>query len=304
MKIKNVIIISDWDTHYEFTTYVFKKYFEFETVLGENITRFYPSDHQPIDGKLVNKPPFPKARVEPILLNDLNKDTMVILRIRENHYLYNTTISSSNLSKEVIYDVKNNNLRYLFFNFGESAITIKSKIAEDEIGLLKYFAVNLEDNLIRETILGLLNLPKVPKDTVKRLRMERADNFIVYEGDVFAIKYNGGKTIRILNDAPVRDIVYLIHHKVTTSNVAELWGRLRNRQYNNDTAATNNFQKSRSRFLESIRIIENKANIPTAQRISWFVEKFININSGDCSISYEAPEEIRWELDLPDNLHD
>lgn len=289
---------------YEIRTYQLNKFLEFETVLGENIRRFTPSDDNSDAGQLLRKPLFPKARVQPIILTDLKKDTMVILALRENHYLINTTFSTADLSKEVLYDPQKNNLNYLFFNHTLQSLTIKPRIEEDKIGALKYLGENLEDNLIRETILGFINLPKVPKDTVKRLRLERAENTIIYEGDTYAIKYRSRQPLR-LNDQPsVRDLVYIIKEKVNTKNIAELWCFLRGKSViiENDDALSNIIRNT-DRLLTKIKKIEDKLNIAKAERFSTFVKNYINFDPVAISISYEAPEEIRWEIDIPDNLH-
>lgn len=289
---------------YEIRIYRLKKILEFKTVIGENIRRFTTKDH-PSDASLFKKSLFPKGRVQPITLDDLNRDTIVIIALRKNHYLINTTLSTEDLTKEVWCDTEKSNLNYIFYNFTLHSFTIRPRIAEDKIGLLEYFSEHLEDNLIRETILSFLNLPKSPNDLLKKLLLERADNSIKYEGDTFAIKYRGKQTIRLKNHTSVRDIVYIIKNKVNTKNIAELFNISRKKkvEIENDDAL-DDIIRSTNRLLEKIRDIESKLNIPKVERFSTFVKNYINLDAVATSISYEAPDEIHWEIDVPEKLTD
>jgi hypothetical protein len=305
MKTNKVIRIEDQYTIHYIITYTSKKLIELDELLGDVKTFLDVDLFKSGPEYCFKKSLFPKSRVQPINLDNITKNTVVILGLRPKHYLINTTLSPDNFLKDVIYDTNRDKINYIFHNFKDTTLAIKPKIAEDNIGLLKYFGENLEDNQIRNTVLHLMNSPEPPKDTLKRLLLERAENFIVYEGDTFAIKYRGGKTIRISNDVLAKDLVYFIQNKITTSKISELWSKLRKQKDDyDDDKALNSFQKNRNRILTNIRKIEDKANISNAERFSKFIEKYIVISTKEISISYEAPEEIRWEFDLPEQLHD
>ncbi len=194
-------------------------------------------------------------------------------------------------------------MSYIFFNIRKHNLTLKSLIAKDDTGLLKYFGDYLNDNLIREAILKFMDAPQIPKISLNELRLQRAENSIAFEGEVFAIKFRN-RTIRLQNEVSIRDLIYIIMNKVSNQNALVLWRNLRVKDNPkiDDVIAFGNIQRNKNRLIKKLKDIEIKMNIPLPERFSKFVDNHIILDSSLCSISYEAPQEIQWEFDLPQNI--
>lgn len=289
-----IIIIEDYVTLYQIITLKSDQPHDIDNTLGEDIIH--------IDKDLFNKeidqikkPLFPKGRIQPIIINELTPITYIRIKLRPDHYLYNTTISEVNFHKEIYFDTLNKSLIYEFFNFNKNSIRIRPRITKDEIGIIKNLEKNLEDNLLRDAVLNFMFLPKPPTD-IKDLLFARAENAIRNEGDVCAIKYKFIE-MRLTTDRALRDLVYIIKNKTNTNKVSDLWNKLRNTNTKDDSKALGSFLRIHSNLILKIIGIENEMNIPLEKRFSSFVKNYIHFNNAVITINYTAPSEIIWYFD-------
>lgn len=299
MEIKKVILIDDLRTIYQIYTFVSKRAIEINFTLGEVEPIFDFTKYEEGPSKLERSNLLPRARVVPLIINGLDKQTVIILRIRPDHYLYNTTFSPEGISKFLKYDANIRVLNYIFFDFPQDTLMIYPKGARDEMGLFDYFANNLDDNLLRQTILDLTKSPHTPKDTLKNILLERADNSIICRGATYDIKYRGKNVISLNRDECVNDIIYFIKNKVNSDSMT-LWKKLRGKD---STDSAGNFIRNKNRFLKMVSQIETDKKIVGPDLLSVFVKNYINIDSKNGMISYVAPPEIEWQFDLPEEFN-
>lgn len=296
MKIKKILLIDDNTTFYHVVRYTSSKLIEIDITLG---------DVEPIfDNRLfekteieseIKKTLFPNGRVKPIYRDDLNTYTLIILRLRPDHFLINTTFDYSDFNKEVLFDSHRRRLLYCFFNFNRTTITIRPKIAVDNLGLLDMFKDHLDDNVLRQTILDMFSYVTPPKETLENLLLDRADNWIIYRGDYFEIKFNGKSHYSLKNTAAVRDLVYLIQNKTPTDQPSDFWKKLHGKETIRSTAV-DNMIRNRNRLLRKLKEIEKDKGINEPDRFSDFVEKHIKLTKSDDTVSYNAPESINWHF--------
>lgn len=295
MKFSKVIRIEDNNTFYQIVTYIADQPVECDLSLGEIKILFDDRLYKTVEGpEDFKKTLFPQKRVNPLHIDDITKDTLVVLTIRQNHFLYNTTLSTNDCMKELMY-TSDDRLRYLFFGFTEKNVMIRPRIFQDDKGLLKYFKDNLGDNHIRQTILDFMSLPKPLTDTLEDLMLERADYSIIYKGDKFDIKFNGKDYLSLNNDQSAKDIIYIIKNKINL-NSSELWDRLRAKKSADALMSLNkNYQRLKNRIKE----IENELNIASEDKFSEFLDLYVKIDSAKDLIIYRAPSSIDWKFKLP-----
>ncbi len=298
MEFKKIIHIDDNTSFYQMLTCTAKKPMTMNLSLGEVEPIFDGKQCDDYDLEDYPKSLFPQSKVIPIHINALDLSTAVSLRLRPEHYLINTTFLPNDISHTVKYSLEKKRLTYIFFNFNNKTFTLNPRITKDTIGLLDYFGNNLNDNLLRQTILDFFKTPNQPKDILKNLLLERAENYIIYRGATFDIKYGGKKIISLNRDESISDLVYIIKNKVNL-NPDILWDK---RRKTSSKDALSSFKKNYDRGLKKIRQLEDEMKIAGEDRFSEFVSTYIKIDLVNNLIVYKAPLSLDWQFDLPEEF--
>ncbi len=302
MKINKIILFEDNTTTYNILTYKSSQYHEIDLTLGETKVLFDQDLFDDMQYHTVKKSLYPSSRINPILLNDLSKFTLVLIRLRENYLMFNTTLSYDDINIEVLLDVNRNRLVYAFFNFSKKNLIIRSRISENKIGIIEKFKEDLTNNILRQSLLNLFQKETPPTESVNNLLLSATPNAIIFAGEYFRIKFNGNSELILQDTEGLRDLIYIIKY-VSVIDCNEFWRRFRGKSGANDETAYYNLDKNFKRLKERIKKAEVKLNISEESSFYDFINYNIKISMDAQVITNRSFNKIKWGYDLPSEFH-
>jgi len=302
MNANKIILFEDNKTTYNILTYKSSQLHKLDLTLGETKVLFDHDLYEDIDFETVKTSLYPLNRIRPIPLNGLSKTTIVLIRLRENHFLINTTLSHDDINKEVFFDINRNRLVYAFFNFSKTTLSIRSMISEDKIGILEKFKEDLTNNILRQTLLNLFQKETPPTENVNNLLLSATPNTIIFAGEYFRIKFNGNSELILQDTEGLRDLIYMIRY-VDVMDCNEFWKRFRGKSGTNDETAYHNLDKNFKRLKERIKKAEVKLNINEESSFYDFINYNIKISMDAQVITNRSFNKIKWGYDLPSEFH-
>ncbi len=104
----------------------------------------------------INKSLFPSDKIDPLFFKDIDEHTVIAMKVRKDHLLYNTTFSYEVLNKDVLFSRNHEGLLYLFSFFQKPVIKIASSICYDHTGIIEQLKSNYRNNKLREEIIDLI----------------------------------------------------------------------------------------------------------------------------------------------------
>jgi hypothetical protein len=298
MNINKIILFEDNKTTYNILTYKSSQLCKLDLTLGDTKVLFDNELFEDLSFETVKSSLYPSQRVRPISLDDLSETTLVLIRLRENHFLINTTLSHDDINKEVFFDTNRNRLVYAFFNFSKKTLSIRSRISENKIGILEKFKEDLTNNILRQTLLNFFQKETPPTEDLNKLLLSTTKNTIIFAGEFFRIKFNDNSELILQDSEGLRDLIYIIKH-VESMDCNAFWKRFRGKPGTNDETAYYNLDKNFKRLKERIKRAEEKLNIKKECSFYDFINYNIKISMDAQVITNRSFNKTKWGYDLP-----
>ncbi|MBI2418843.1 MAG: hypothetical protein HYV28_13275 [Ignavibacteriales bacterium] len=302
VEVNKIILIEDNADFHHRVTYTSSKLVDVDINLGNTDALFDQEFFEQRDMDAKVKPPiFSDGKIAPLLFNELDIHTLIILRIRPDHLLINTTISQNDIGIELLHDVKRNRLLYLFFSPTKKVLTIRPYIAIDDSGLLNKLKANLTDNYLRQSVLDLLTPKTFRDESANETPSNIGKNSISYKGSAYIFTYDGENYV-FSNKQPVRDVVYIIKNKVSTDIEEEIlqhWEASRKesrKESNKSSNAFDSFYKSYQRFKKEIQKQEKLRKVTEKNLLSDFFNNYLKMIPVEISIAYKPPKGFKWDF--------
>ena len=301
LKLNKIIFIEDNADCHNRITYTSPELVDVNIGLGK-IVPIWDDVHFAFDPTDLDKktPLFANGSIETLAFNNIDTNTLIVLRLRKNHLLTNTTLSHGDLLSDVLYNSDEERLIYLFSSFTKSNLLIRPYVIADTTGLGKKLGENLLDNSVRQDIIDKM-IEKLSTSEVQNRKNNARPNSICFRHGHFIINYKGNEYY-LRDSLPAKDIIYIMKNNINIDSWDERkkhWKYLRGMSGDNKLNK-DQFYKSYDRFLRDQVLIYEENEKIYENKLSDFLNHSLRVNNKTI-IKFNPPGDFNWNSFPPDH---